>query len=85
MRDFDDRFFFVIVVVVAIVVIVVSIFFSSSFQSMRQTLSSNMIKSKIKKIKARLHREFGEWGSARRSYKDALSWPGAGSTVPGLI
>ena len=31
------------------------------------------------------HREFGKWESARRSYKDALSWPGADSTVPELI
>ena len=54
MRDFDDRFFFVIVVVVVIVVIVVSIFFSFSFQSMRQTLSSNMIKMKMKEARARL-------------------------------
>ena len=54
MRDFDDRFLFVIVVIVVIVVVAVSIFSFSFFQSVRQTLSSNMIKTKIKKIRARL-------------------------------
>ena len=54
MRDFDDRFFFVVVVVVVIVAVVVSIFSFFSFQSMRQALSLNIIKTKMKKIKMRL-------------------------------
>ena len=54
MRDFDDRFLFVVVVVVVIVIVVVSIFLFFSFQLMRQILSPNMIKARIKKAKARL-------------------------------
>ena len=54
MRDFDNCFFFVVVVVAVIIVIVVSIFFFFSFQSMRQTLPPNMIKTKMKKTRMRL-------------------------------
>ena len=51
MRDFNNRFLFVVVVVVVIIIIIISNFF---FQSMYQTLSSNIIKTRIKKTKARL-------------------------------
>ena len=54
MRDFNDRFFFVVVVVIVIVIIIISTFFFFSFQSVRQTLSSNIIKAKMKKIKTKL-------------------------------
>ena len=54
MRDFDNCFLFVVVVVVVIVIIIVLIFSFFSFQLMRQTLSSNTIKTKMKKTKTRL-------------------------------
>ena len=54
MRDFDGRFLSVVVVVAVIVAVVVSIFFLPSSQSMRQALSSNMIKTRMKKARARL-------------------------------
>ena len=54
MRDFNDRFFFIIVVVVVIAAVAISIFSFFLFQSVRQTLLSNIIKTKMKKIKARL-------------------------------
>ena len=53
MHDFDNYFLF-IVIAVAVIVIVVVLIFSFSFQSMRQTLSSNILKTKMKKIKAKL-------------------------------
>ena len=54
MRDFDDRFLFIIVVVAVIIVVVVLIFSFSFSQSVCQALSSNIIKTKIKKTKMRL-------------------------------
>ena len=54
MRDFDNRFLFVVVVVAVVAAVAASIFSFFSFQSMRQTLSSNIIETKMKKTKARL-------------------------------
>ena len=54
MRDFDDRFLFIIIIIVVAAAVAVSIFFFSFFQSVRQTLSSNIIKTKMKKIKTKL-------------------------------
>ena len=54
MRDFDDRFLFAAVVVAVIAAVAASIFSSSSFQSVRQALPSNMIKTRIKKARTKL-------------------------------
>ena len=54
MRDLDDRFFFVIVAVAAIAAVAVSTSPLLSSQSMRQTLPPNMIKTRMKKTRARL-------------------------------
>ena len=54
MRDFDDYFLFSVVVVAVAVAAAVVISYSFFFQLMRQTLSSNIIKTRMKKAKARL-------------------------------
>ena len=54
MRDFDDRFLFAVAVAVVIIAAAVSTSSSSSSQSMRQTLPPNMIKARMKKVRARL-------------------------------
>ena len=54
MRDFDDCFLFIVVVVAVVTVVVVSISSSFSFQLVRQALSSNIIKARMKKTRTRL-------------------------------
>ena len=54
MRDFDNHFFLVIVIVIVVAAVIISILFFSFLQLMRQALSSNIIKTKIKKIKTKL-------------------------------